>query len=114
MEGAYGRSLGSGVGNSGGEVEIRLKPIPDEARKLSLEMKHLSQNWFHFRDLKLAVHWLRDGEGPSAEVVLLIETRRGKAEGAPYRGRYALKVFTPQSADGRPREASGRVACSAD
>lgn len=111
IEGAYGRSIGSGPGNFGGEVEIKLKAIPDEARKLKLEMRHLTQNWFLDRDLKLTVHWLHDGDGPSPEVVLIVETRRRKPEESPYRGRYALKVFSPQS-DGRPREANGRVECS--
>ena len=112
IEGAYGRSIGMGVGNFGGEVEIKLRAIPDDARKLKLEMSHLTQNWFLGRDLKLTVHWLKEGDGPSPEVVLIIETRRGKPEESPYRGTYVLKVFSPQSTDGRPREANGRVDCS--
>jgi hypothetical protein len=110
IEGAYGRSIGMGPGNFGGEVEVKLKGVPDDARKLKLEMSHLTQNWFQGRDLKLTVYWLKEGDGPSPEVVLIIETRRGKSEESPYRGTYVLKVSSPQS-DGRPREASGRVEC---
>ena len=98
LEGAYGRSVGSGIGNFGGEAEIKLKGVPADARKPKLESSHLSQNWFHERDLKLTVYWLKEGGGPSPEVVLIIETRRGKAEENPFRGSYALKVFAPDSA----------------
>ena len=55
LAGAYGRSAGSGIGNFGGEAEIKLKDVPADARKLKLESSHLSQNWFHERDLKLTV-----------------------------------------------------------
>ena len=58
-------------------------------------MRHLTQNWFHDRDLKLAMMWTRDGDDPSIEVILQIETaRKGKAEEAPYRGRYTLTIST--------------------
>jgi len=113
LEGAWGRSAGSGPGNFGGEVAIKLKPVPDYARKLTIETRHLTQHWYHDRDLKLAVQWLRDGDEPSAEVLLLIETRRGKAEQSAYPGRYKLTISAPNS-DGKPRQASGRVTCSAD
>jgi hypothetical protein len=113
LEGAWGRTIGSGAGNFGGEIEIKLKGIPDYARKLKPEMRHLTQNWFHDRDLKLAVVWTRDGDDPSVEVILQIETaRKGKAEEAPYRGRYALTIFDPAT-DGTPRKASGKVSCVA-
>ena len=113
LEGAFGRTIGSGAGNFGGEIEIKLKGIPDYARKLKPEMRHLTQNWFHDRDLKLAVMWTRDGDDPSVEVILQIETaRKGKAEEAPYRGRYTLTIFDPES-DGTPRKASGKVSCVA-
>jgi hypothetical protein len=113
LEGAWGRSAGSGVGNFGGEVEIKLKAVPDYVRKLKLETSHLTQNWYHDRDIKLAIQWMRDGDEPSAEVLLIIETQRGKAEDSPYRGRYKLTISMPNS-DGKPREASGRVTCSAE
>jgi hypothetical protein len=113
LEGAWGRTRGSGPGNFGGEIEIRLKGVPDYARKLKPEMRHLTQNWFHDRDLRLAVVWMRDGDDRSVEVILQIETaRKGKAEEAPYRGRYTLTIFDPDS-DGTPRKATGRVSCVA-
>jgi len=112
LEGSYGRSVGSGPGNFGGEAEIKLKGVPADARKLTIASSHLTQNWFHERDLKLTIYWMKDGDGPSPEVVLMIETRCGKSEDSPYRGTYALKVFDPASAEGKPREARGRVSCS--
>jgi len=113
LEGAFGRTVGSGPGNFGGEIEIKLKGIPDYARKLKPEMRHLTQNWFHDRDLKLAVMWTRDGDGPSVEVILQIETaRKGKSEEGPYRGRYTLTIFDAES-DGTPRKASGKATCVA-
>lgn len=113
LEGAFGRTIGSGPGNFGGEIEIKLKGIPDYARKLKPEMRHLTQNWFHDRDLKLAVMWTRDGDDPSVEVILQIETaRKGKSEEGPYRGRYTLTIFDPET-DGTPRKASGKASCVA-
>lgn len=113
LEGAFGRTIGSGPGNFGGEIEIKLKGVPEYARKLRPEMRHLTQNWFHDRDLKLAVTWMRDGDDPSVEVILQIETaRKGKAEEAPYRGRYTLTIFDPAT-DGTRRKASGKAHCVA-
>jgi hypothetical protein len=113
LEGAWGRSAGSGVGNFGGEVEIKLKGAVDYVRKLKIETSHLTQNWYHDRDIKLAVLWMREGDDPSAEVLLIIEARRGKTEEGAYRGRYKLTISMPDS-DGKPRAANGRVTCSAD
>ena len=110
LAGAYGRGIGSGPGNFSGTAEIKLKGIPDHARKIEIEQRHLTMNWFHGRDLKFAIQWLRDGDAPSAEVILLIDMQRGKSEQSAYRGRYALKVFTPDG-DGKAREAAGRVTC---
>jgi len=111
LEGAFGRTTGSGPGNFGGEIEIKLKGIPDYAGKLKPELRHLNQNWFNDRELKLAVVWMRDGDDPSVEVILQIETtRKRKSEIAPYRGRYTLTIFDPAS-DGMPRKASGKASC---
>lgn len=110
--GAWGRSAGSGVGNFQGEVEIKLKGIPDYARKLELESRHLTQNWYYGRDIKLAIQWMRDGDAPSASVLLVIEAQRGKVDEGDYRGRYKLTISMPNI--DKPREASGRVTCSAD
>jgi hypothetical protein len=112
LEGAWGRSAGSGVANFGGEIEIKLKGVPDYARKLKIETSHLTQHWYQGRDIKLAVQWMREGNDPSAEVLLVIETQRGKAEESSYRGRYQLTVSMPDS--DKPRTASGRVSCSAE
>lgn len=112
LQGAWGRSAGSGVGNFGGEIEIKLKGLPDYARKLEIETRHLTQNWYHDRDIKLAIQWMRESDEPSAGVLLVVEAQRGKTEESAYRGRYRLTISMPDS--GKPRVASGRVTCSAD
>jgi hypothetical protein len=117
LDGAYGRSEGSAPANFGGEIEIKLKGVPDHARKIKVEREHLTMNWFHERVLKLAVQWTREGSEPSAEVLMVIETQRGKSEESPYRGRYTLSVHVPDQipgGDGKPKKASGRVICSAE
>jgi hypothetical protein len=65
------------------------------------------------RDLRLAVRWLSEERAASAEIVLIIKTRRGRSEEAPFLGRYRLMVFTPDG-DGKPREATGSVQCTVD
>jgi hypothetical protein len=114
---SYGRSAGSPPSNFNGEIEIKLKGIPEHARKIKLENQHLTMNWFHDRIIKLAVQWTREGDEPSAEVLLTIETRRGKSEDSAHRGRYALTIILPSSipgGDGKPKKASGRAVCSGE
>ena len=117
VEGAYGTSLGSGLINFGADLQIKLAAAPDDIRKLKLDPSHVSQSWFRYRDLKLMARW-QSGDGtPFREVLLMIETHRGKAEEAPYRGRYTLIVAASSSASGgdtKRLEASGAVACSVD
>jgi len=110
---AYGRSVGNGLANFGGELGIKLKGVPDAARKIKLENRHLSQNWFYLRDIMLMAQWAAEGGDISdPQIVLVIETRRAKRVETPYRGQYTLMIFAP-GAD-VPRRAYGRVTCTAD
>lgn len=112
---AYGRSAGSPPNNFNGEIEIKLKGIPEHARKIALEHGHLTMNWYHDRDLKLAVQWTREGNEPSAEVLLVVEAQRGKSEDSAHKGRYALTVTVPDTipgGDGKPKKVSGRATCT--
>jgi hypothetical protein len=114
MGGAYGMSLGSGMANLAADIEIRLTAAPAELRKLHLDRRHVTQQWFNGRDLRIITRWERpDGES-FGEVLLIIETRRGKAEESPYRGRYALRIHLAPLAPGgemRSLTAGGTVSC---
>jgi|SRR5215475_917514 len=112
LGGSFGRSVGSGIGNFGGEAEILL-PVPKAARNPKFETKHLNQSWLDERDLRLAVRWLQDEPRNSPEIVLIIKARRGRSEESPYLGGYRLMVFSPDG-DGRPRNAHGTVRCTVD
>jgi hypothetical protein len=114
---AYGRSAGSPPNNFNGEIEIKLKGIPEHARKIKLENQHLTMNWFHDRIIKLAVQWTREGDEPSAEILLIVETQRGKSEESPYLGRYTLTMHVPDTSpggDGKPKKANGRAVCTGE
>lgn len=117
VNGAYGTSLGGGMASFGGDIEIRLKAVPTELRKRHLDRSHVSQHWFVGRDLKILTRWdAAEGE-PFGEVVLIVETHRGKAEESSYRGRYALRVhLAPKTPGGEMRilKAGGTVVCGAD
>jgi hypothetical protein len=115
--GAYGTSIGSGMANFGADIQIKLAGAPDDIRKLTLDQSHVAQAWFHYRDLKLMARWQSPDGAPFREIILMIETRRGKDEGAPYRGRYTLTIAASPSAEGgetKRLEAGGVVSCSVD
>ena len=109
LGGAYARSIG-GVTNFGGAAELKLSGIPDDTHRLAFETRHLSENWFENRDLKLALQWQSKERSLPTEITLLIETRRGSDDDARYRGRYRLLIFLPEGT-GKPREIRGRVTC---
>jgi hypothetical protein len=115
--GAYGTSLGAGIANFGADIEFQLAAVPADIRKLTLEYSHVSQSWFHYRDLKVMARWQPPGNGPNREFLLMIETHRGKPEGAPYRGRYTLIIYAASSdpgSKGKTLEVGGAVSCSVD
>jgi hypothetical protein len=117
VSGAYGTSLGSAMANFGADIEIRLKAVPAELTKLHLDRSHVSQHWFNGRDLKIFTRWDRPEGEPFGEVLLIVETRRGKPEESPYRGRYMLQVnLAPVKPGGEMRivKASGTVSCGTD
>ena len=102
------------IGKPGGEIrtligrarDVRLYNVYGYARLVAYD-----------RDLKLAVQWTREGNEPSAEVLLVVEARRGKSEDSTHKGRYALTVTVPDTipgGDGKPKKASGRAVCSAE
>ena len=115
--GAYGTSIGSGLNNFGADLAIKLAGAPDDVRKLTLDQSHIAQAWFLYRDLKLMTRWEAPEGIPFREIILTIETRRGKDEGAPYRGRYTLSIAASPSingSDGFRLETGGPVSCNVD
>jgi hypothetical protein len=112
---AYGTSIGSGIANFGGEIENFDKTVPERVRRVSLDLDHISQGWFRGRDIKFAARWQSPDDEPFAEVVLIVETRRGEAEEDPYVGNYQLTVYAaPPESGGEwtTFEASGDVTCT--
>ena len=93
--GAYGTSLGSGLANFAADIEIRREAVPAGLRKLRLDRSDVSQHWFNGRELKLAARWQPPEGDPFGEIILTIQTRRGRAEESPYRGRYELQLNLP-------------------
>jgi hypothetical protein len=114
IAGAYGTSLGSGVANFGGDIEILGATVPDRLRRVWFDLDHLGQNWFYHRDIKLVAVWRSSEEDPFAEVILVVETRRGDAEESPYTGTYRLLVDAAPVEDQVEEfrfEASGTAIC---
>jgi hypothetical protein len=114
VSGAYGTGLGTGLANFGADIELRLKDAPAEIRKLHLDSSHVSQHWFNGRDLKIMTYWQRPDNEPFAEIILIIDTRRGSAEESPYRGRYTLQINLPPvapSLEQRSLKTSGAITC---
>jgi hypothetical protein len=117
MSGAYPMSLGMGMANFAADLDIRLTGTPPELRKLHLDRSHVSQQWFNGRDLRVTTRWERPDGEPFGEILLVVETRRGKAEESPYRGRYTLQINLGQLAAGREMrilEAGGTVSCGVE
>jgi hypothetical protein len=116
IAGAHGRGLCSGLSGFRAEIGLKLASVPADIRKLELDSSHVSQQWFNGRDFKLATRWEpATDKAPYREVVLIVETRRGKAEESLYRGRYTLQIVVgsgdPAVAATR-QEVSGAISCS--
>lgn len=110
-------SAGGGVANFGGEVEIKLKGVPDDLRKVTLERDHLTQVWFDGPELRLRTYRERADDRPHGYVEIAIVTRRkGKSEESPYVGAYDLTVHhmtKDEGGEGKTAKARGKVECSA-
>ncbi len=92
---------------------LKLSRIPEDARRLVFETRHLTESWFENHDLKLALQWQSEEGHRTTAIALLIETRRGSDGDAPYRGHYRLVIFLAHGG-GKPREIRGRVTCMAE
>jgi hypothetical protein len=117
LSGAYGTSLGSGMGNFGADIEVRHSDAPAIARRLHLAYEHVGQHWLRHRDLKLMARWQSPAGAANVEVLLIIETQRSEEEGAPYVGRYELIIYGAPingGPDWMPLELRGPIACSLD
>jgi hypothetical protein len=108
------RGLGEQVPQFSGEIELLMKGVPEDFRKLALSLEHLTQRWLYGREVKLRLYREREGE-PHGSVELVVETRRTPKDETEYRGRYELTVFTlasPQDSTPKTLKARGRAACS--
>lgn len=112
INGAYGTSIGSGLANFGGQLEILLPEAPKDIRKITFTRKHVVQQWFTGRDMKFLLRF--EKQKPYRDVVLIIETRRGEEEESPYEGTYALTIEMPPdppAIETRRIEANGKASC---
>jgi hypothetical protein len=109
--------LGEQITNFKAELEVRAPGTPEDLRKLDLS-EHLTQKWYHGRDLKLRLYREREGDKTHGSIELVIEARRNKgADDTEYRGNYVLMVYdldTAGGSEGKSNTRRGRVACSGE
>ncbi|MBL8568510.1 MAG: hypothetical protein JNK84_05435 [Phreatobacter sp.] len=105
-----GRSTGGSFYQFAGELELRGANVAADFRKVTLIKDHLTQSWFDARDLKMHVHFEREGE-PHGTIDLTVEAR-GNAEAETWRGRYVLSIGETVNGEFRTRRVTGRVSCS--
>jgi hypothetical protein len=96
-----------------GKLQITAKAVPDDLRKLELKLDDLTQRWLHGNELKLRLHHDRGGDGPSAEVDLVIEARRAGKDKTDYTGNYVLSVSHVVAGEEKIVTLRGRAKCSA-
>jgi hypothetical protein len=97
-----------------GELQLRLKGVPEDRRGLTLTDEHLTHRWLHGRDLKLLMFQEQPG-GPVPWVELVIQTQRKAGDDSERAGTYRLTVPLPDPKDPtktRDFTAQGRVTCS--
>ena len=112
---AYPTRLGGEPANFGGDIEIFDKTVPERLRRVWFDLDHLGQGWFRGREIKFVARWQAPDEEPFAQVVLIVEVRRGEAEESPYVGTYELWVEAAPSideAEAHKFETSGGVTCT--
>jgi hypothetical protein len=114
VNGAYGTALGSGLAAFGADINVLLPSVPGEFRALHLDRRHVRQDWFVDRDLKILMRWEPAGNAPYREVVLIVEAQRGEEEESAYLGRYSLRIrWMPPDpgAESKKVETDGVVSC---
>ena len=107
-----GRSTGGAFYQFAGELELRIANVANDFRKVTFTKDHLTQSWFDARDLKMHVHFEREGE-PHGTIDLTVEAR-GNADAETWRGRYALTIGETVNGEFRTRRIAGRVSCSVE
>ncbi|WP_439573715.1 hypothetical protein [Phreatobacter sp.] len=107
-----GRSTGGAFFQFEGTLELRAANVAEDFRKVSFIKEHLTQSWFDARDLKMHVHFEREGE-PHGTIDLTVEAR-GNADAGTWRGRYVLSIGETVDGEFRSRRITGRVACSVE
>jgi hypothetical protein len=106
------RGLGEQVPQFSGQIELLVQGVPEDFRKLSLSLEHLTQRWLHGGEVKLRIYREREGE-PHGSVELVIATRQSRKDETEYRGRYELAVTTVgQDLAAKTLKARGRATCS--
>lgn len=107
-----GRSTGGAFYQFGGELELRIANAAADFRKVTFTKDHLTQSWFDGRDLRMHVHFEREGE-PHGTIDLTVEAR-GNADAETWRGRYVLSVGETVNGEFRSRRITGRASCSVE
>jgi hypothetical protein len=96
-----------------GKLEIKAKGAPDSMRRMELKLDDLTQRWLHGNDLKLRVYRDRGGDGPSAEMDLVVEAKRSGKEKPDYSGTYLLTVSHMAGGEEKVVTVRGRAKCTA-
>jgi hypothetical protein len=107
-----GRSTGGAFFQFEGTLEVRVANVAEDFRKVTFIKEHLTQSWFDARDLKMHVHFEREGE-PHGTIDLTVEAR-GNADAETWRGRYTLSIGESVDGEFRTRRVTGRVSCSVE
>ena len=107
------RGGAGGLLNFKADLEILLKNIPPDFKKLDLK-NALTQHWIDGKDFKLRLYTERN-EGLFGAVEFIIDTKA--ADEGEYKGIYALSVESMQSekdSEAKRWKARGKITCSAE
>ncbi len=113
-EATFSRGVGEGFVSFSSKLEVLAKAMPDDLRKLQLELEHLTQRWLYGKELKLRLYHERSGPGLHGYVEMVVETKQSAKEETDYRGTYVLTAYhiPSEGADGKTITLRGRAACS--
>jgi hypothetical protein len=103
---------GGHVSQLRGKLHVRAKAVPEAFRNIELKPDDLTQRCLYGNDLRLRIYRDRGGNGPSAELDLVIETRRAKKESLEYSGTYVLTVAHVVEGEEKLVILRGRATCS--